>query len=598
MSLVAGAVVAKFKSDITEMQAGISAVKRDVSNLKSGFATAGKEMANAGQTIATGLAVVGTAIGALAYQGVKLAGNLESQRQGFIALLGSAEKADEALAMIKNDAKTTPFELSGLIEANKLLTTVTEDAQKSERFLLNIGKALATAGKGQAELDRIIVNLQQIGAVGKASMIDIKQFAFAGIPIFKMLKEELNVTGEELDDMIGSGEITFDLLEKMFNSAGEAGGKFANGFTSQAGTFNQLMSNLKDNFSIAMIDIVTKTGLFDKVKQVVGNLVNWIDAHKDDIVIWIQNSIKAIQDFYNKAVEFFAPLIKVIKDFFSEVENRKAVFIGVLVAMGLMLVAFVVGFVVAHATILAIFAGITAVVAIFKRMWDSNWGGIQEKTRVVVDAIKAIFQALKDWWSRYGEDITKITKGAFTAIWNIIKMVVDNIFSTIKFMWQIVTGDWKGAWETMKGLSERGKGYIGNIFKGLKDVVTGAIGAIVTHFTSKFTEMWNKAKEIAEKIRHAIASAFDKDERNSPSIADRLREVVDFSSKTLKGVQIPQFSASIAGNIADVAGSFQMGSFEPSSARVINQYINAEVKDGLDVDTLAERLAFKFRNEK
>ena len=231
------------------------------------------EMAEDGsRQFAKGLAVVGTTLIASAGFGVKFAADLETMTQGFVTLLGSTEKAEEAISMIKKDASSTPFELPGLIQANQLLTSVTKDAVQSERFLLNIGKALTAMGKGQPELDRIIVNLQQVGAVGKASLMDIKQFAFAGIPIFEMLKEATGKSGAELEKMISKGQVSFKMLEDMFNKAGEGTGRFSKAFELQGGTFNQVLSNFKDNIGITMGEIVKKTGLFDAVKKALSSV--------------------------------------------------------------------------------------------------------------------------------------------------------------------------------------------------------------------------------------------------------------------------------------------------------------------------------------
>lgn len=215
---------------------------------------------------AAGLGALTVAIGGAIGFGVKYAADLETMEQGFVTLLGSTKKASEAIEMIKKDAAKTPFTVPGLINANQLLTSVTKDAQKSERLLLNVGKALAAMGKGQPELDRIIVNLQQIGAVGKASMIDVKQFAFAGIPIFDMLKEHIKGTGENLDDFISDGKVTFELLTKLFQQAGEGSGKFANAFRDQSGTFNQTLSNLQDNIGMTMSSLVEGLGIFGQIK--------------------------------------------------------------------------------------------------------------------------------------------------------------------------------------------------------------------------------------------------------------------------------------------------------------------------------------------
>jgi tape measure domain-containing protein len=232
--------------------------------------------------------------------GVSIAADLQTAEVGLKTLLGSAEEAQSTIARLKVEAARTPFELPGLTQATQLLTSVTKDGDRSIDILLDVGEALAAMGKGQSELDRIIVNLQQVAAVGKAATIDIKQFAFAGIPIYEMLAETTGKTGEALAEMIDNGEITFDLLTNMFDEANDEGGRFFNAFVNQSGTFNQALSNMKDSFGIFMSDIVKNTGIFQgmtdamigvsnvlgdwqgsiqSVKDRLGELMMEIDAH-------------------------------------------------------------------------------------------------------------------------------------------------------------------------------------------------------------------------------------------------------------------------------------------------------------------------------
>lgn len=270
--------------------------KDDASKVLSGVKSAAHEAADASKTFAVGLAATATATAAFVGYGAKIAGDLEASRAGFITLLGSADKADAALAQIKKDAAATPFELPGLISANQLLTSVTKDAGRSETMLMSVGKALSAMGKGQPELDRIIVNLQQVGAVGKATMMDVKQFAFAGIPIFEMLSQATGKTGDELSSFISDGGVTFDMLEGMFNKAGAAGGRFADAFTNQAGGFNQILANLKDTISMTMADIVTQSGVFDILKGAMKGVGDWITANKDKIANGIKGMFVFIKD--------------------------------------------------------------------------------------------------------------------------------------------------------------------------------------------------------------------------------------------------------------------------------------------------------------
>lgn len=228
-------------------------------------------------------AAAGTAAIAGIKMGIDVAAQLETAQVGLTTLLGDSEKAAKTIDRLKKEAKRTPFELPGLSQATQLLTSVTKDGDKSIDILLDVGEALAAMGKGQAELDRIIVNLQQIAATGRAATIDIRQFAFAGIPIYEMLAETTGKTGEALEELISSGGVTFDLLVEMFDKANDSGGRFFGAFENQSGTFNQAVSNMKDSLGIFFADIVTQTGLFKFLTDALVTASNFLGDYKQHI---------------------------------------------------------------------------------------------------------------------------------------------------------------------------------------------------------------------------------------------------------------------------------------------------------------------------
>lgn len=272
-----------------QIRAVITAEDR-ASKVVAGFGSHLSNLGDVANNVVKRMAQVGlAAAGAVAILGVKTAADLESARMGFITLLGSAEKADKTLQRIKDEAKRTPFEVTGLTQATQMLTAVTKDGDKAIDIILDVGEGLAAMGRGQGELDRISVNLQQIAATGRAAMIDIKQFAFAGIPIFEMLQQQTGLAGEALDEFISNGGVSFDLLTQMFDKANDEGGRFFNAFKNQTGTFNQQWSNLKDTFALTAAEIVVQTGLFDFLKQAMQRLGEWVAANKEQIITFLKN---------------------------------------------------------------------------------------------------------------------------------------------------------------------------------------------------------------------------------------------------------------------------------------------------------------------
>lgn len=175
--------------------------------------------------------------------GIDYNAQIESYTVGFTNMLGSAEAAQQAMAKIQEDAARTPFNVEALTQANQLLISAGENAGYSEKVILALGNAVNAAGGGNAELSRMAQNLQQIANVGKATSIDIKQFAYAGINIYQVLADYTGKSVQEVQNMT----ISYDLLSQALIAASEEGGRYYGAMETQSQTMNGRMSTLQDN---------------------------------------------------------------------------------------------------------------------------------------------------------------------------------------------------------------------------------------------------------------------------------------------------------------------------------------------------------------
>lgn len=178
-------------------------------------------------------------------QGVAYNAQIQTYRTGLTNMLGDAEKANTALENIKQDAARTPFDTASLVKANQYLIGAGENAEYSRKTILALGDAVSATGGTSVELERMAQNLQQVANVGKASSVDIKQFAFAGINIYQVLAD---YTGKSIQD-VQKMTISYDLLTKSLQAAAEEGGRYYNSMGTQSETFNGSLSTLKDNVS-------------------------------------------------------------------------------------------------------------------------------------------------------------------------------------------------------------------------------------------------------------------------------------------------------------------------------------------------------------
>lgn len=216
----------------------------------------------------------------LIQSGIEYNAQIESYRVGLTNMLGSAEAAKAAMDAIQEDAARTPFDVASLTQANQLLISAGENAGYSRKVIMALGDAVSATGGGNAELSRMSANLQQIANVGKASAIDIKQFAYAGINIYQVLADYTGKSVQEVQKMT----ISYDLLSAALIAASEEGGRYYNAMDTQSQTMNGRVSTLKDNVS-QLAGLMTGD-LSSGIGVVIGNLNNMVvaaqDAYKKD----------------------------------------------------------------------------------------------------------------------------------------------------------------------------------------------------------------------------------------------------------------------------------------------------------------------------
>lgn len=219
-----------------------SSIGKTFDGISNSLNSVGNMATSVGKKVTVGLTAPLTA---LATAGIKYNAEMQTYNTRLKTLLGSAAEAQKTLDQIKKDAAATPFDVAGLTQANSLLISTGLSADDSRKTILALGDAVSASGGGNEELQRMAVNLQQVKNVGKATALDIKQFAFAGIDVYGMLSDYTGKTKKELQDM----EITWDMLNGAIIKASSEGGRYFGAMEAQSQTISGKISTLKDSFS-------------------------------------------------------------------------------------------------------------------------------------------------------------------------------------------------------------------------------------------------------------------------------------------------------------------------------------------------------------
>ncbi len=241
--------------------------------------------------------------------GIEYNAQIEKYTTGFTNMLGSAEAAQQVMSQIQEDAAKTPFDVESLTKANQYLISAGENASYARNTIMALGDAVSATGGGNDELNRMSQNLQQIANTGKATAVDIKQFAYAGIDVYGILADYTGKSTTEVQNMT----ISYDLLTQALQAASEEGGRYYNSMDTQSQTMNGRVSTLQDN--VKQLAGLLTGDLSSGVGVVIGNLNDLIvkaqEAYKTDGWIGLAGAITGLTEPINTAKNAF-------KDFASK----------------------------------------------------------------------------------------------------------------------------------------------------------------------------------------------------------------------------------------------------------------------------------------
>nr|DAK60077.1 MAG TPA: tail tape measure protein [Caudoviricetes sp.] len=310
----------ELKNQLAAAEAQLKTTASALRSANNGMDSFGKSASSTGsgltaaltksQLLASAISTLSTAALSGAKQfvsmGIEYNAQIESYRVGLTNMLGDAEAANAAMQAIQEDAARTPFSVDSLTQANQLLISAGENAEYSRKVIMALGDAVSATGGGNTELSRMAANLQQIANVGKASAIDIKQFAYAGINVYQVLADYTGKSVQEVQKMT----ISYDLLSEALIAASEEGGRYYNAMDTQSQTMNGRVSTLKDNVS-QLAGLMTGD-LSSGIGVVISNLndmtVAAIEAYKTDGWKGLGEAILELNNPINSVIKKFGEL--------------------------------------------------------------------------------------------------------------------------------------------------------------------------------------------------------------------------------------------------------------------------------------------------
>jgi tape measure domain-containing protein len=460
-----------------------------------------------GEAFVNMAAKAGEAIVDIAKAGVEFNAKMEQYQTAFTTLLGDGEEASRVMAQIREDAARTPFDVDSLTQANQMLISAGISADQARGDILNLANAIAATGGGSAELSRMASNLQQIQNTGKASAMDIRQFANAGINIYGLLADSMGVTTEEAAKM----DVTYEQLAAALANAASEGGKYEGALEAQSQTFQGRISTLKDNATqlagaltedlfaklsdgalpmvmdwVATLLEAAQTGgiegalsaagdiLGGIVQGITDNLPTMIPAAMDVITTLLEGLIRHIPDIITAGINLLVALARGLIDAIPHLVDMIPVIIGslvqaiiqnlpVLIAAGIeLLLALGKGLIQAIPQLLLMLPRI--IMELVGAFTNVDWAGIGK------NIVNGIWAGIKGLWSGLVDSVQQ----AVTNLWESAKRALGIASPSKKFKYigeMTTEGTIEGIEDTQAEMTRT----VTDVYGGMADSAQGAL---------------------------------------------------------------------------------------------------------------------------
>lgn len=384
----------------------------------------------------------------------------QSQANMRTLMNGNAEAADALLSKIRSYGKSTVYDTSGLVNAQKTMMAFGLEADTAFKSLQHIGDiALGDSQKMQS----LTLAFAQAQSTGKLMGQDLMQMINAGFNPLEVISQRTGKAIATLKDEMSKGAISAQMVAQAFQWATEEGGRFYQGAETAAQTVSGRIAKMRDTVDEWKLSLFEATGGLTAYVAEVGKIIAQfapLGPLVGKIFDWMR--IAGVKAFTELKIGGHTLQVRLRAISIAAVQSG-----GMLKLMGTMGKAAcrTIGVAIMNIPIIGwIAAGVSALMALFALLWQKCEG-----FRIVVftiwEAIKAVFSGI---WEIVTDVWAAIYSGMIEPVWNALVSVGEWIRTTL--------------WEPIKSFFERIANWVsdlfGNIFHRIWQYIIDLVGKV------------------------------------------------------------------------------------------------------------------------
>ena len=320
------AAVQAYEAAVAELRGETTKATAATREFDAATDSTGTTLSNvAGKAVALGGALLGLQqMRELAMSVVETGSQFQNLEVRLSNLVGGTEAAAKELAMLKDLAATTPFDVAGL--SDSFITLTSFGLKPTEAQMRSLVDITANLGGGTEKLSGVTLALGQAWTKSKLQGEEILQLAERGVPVWDALARATGRTVPELQRMSEAGQLGRDVIAKLIDELGRMN---AGASDKLMQTYAGAVANAKDALA-EFFDMVAKAGVLDWLTDKIRGLLDEFDRMKQSGEL--EQKAKEIADAFLQIATMVDTTARALVDLAPVMEVAIKLFIALKVA--------------------------------------------------------------------------------------------------------------------------------------------------------------------------------------------------------------------------------------------------------------------------